>query len=282
MSSERRYFWSDVTDTDPRDPRLSPEIQIPRCADTKIALSYYKISGRSWINAPPDAIVFNAQKLVARTLVYAILSAVKNSSKRGHYTTLMAKLLSKFGVPRHEQQALLEKIFGVIDVMVPGSHIIVLVGDVTVQTLHSASNLDVGDVTLPLWINGRFIDDKKFTDNQHIMHHWDLEKVALDSLEAAVRQMPCTICMDDLDHVDAAEEGNDHQRIIARLPCSHIYHEGCIVLWLETNHICPLCRSPAVKASKSSLRLHWPTLMMSAVGVLTATLIPRLFNRNQR
>ncbi|KAL6182383.1 hypothetical protein ACLB2K_043805 [Fragaria x ananassa] len=273
MSSERRYFWSDVTDTDPRDPRLAPEIQIPRRADTKIALSYYKISGRSWINAPPDATVFDAPKLVTRTLVYAILSAVKKSSKRGRYTTLMAKQLLKFGVPGHEQPAVLEKIFGVIDVIVPGSHIIVLVGDVTVQLLDSASNLDLGDVTLPLWINGRFPENRKFTDNQQIIHQWDLEKVRLDSLEAAVRQMECAICIEGLDHFYAAEEGNDHQRIIACLPCSHIYHEGCIVQWLETNHMCPLCRSPAVKASKPSLRLHWPTLMMSAVGILTATLL---------
>ncbi|KAL6180369.1 hypothetical protein ACLB2K_047033 [Fragaria x ananassa] len=161
MSRQRRYFWSNVTDTHPRDPRLGLEIEIPIGVDTKIAFCYYMISGRSWINAP-DATVFYAPMLIDRKLVFATLSAAKKSSKRGHYTTLMAWHLSNFGVPRHEQQALLEKIFGVIDVIVPGSHIVVLLGNVTVQLLDSsARNLDVEDVTLPLWINGRFIKKKK-------------------------------------------------------------------------------------------------------------------------
>lgn len=29
---------------------------------------------------------------------------------------------------------------------------------------------------------------------------------------------------------------------ISRMPCSHLYHRDCIVKWLETSHMCPLCR----------------------------------------
>ncbi|KAK0597025.1 hypothetical protein LWI29_021060 [Acer saccharum] len=27
-----------------------------------------------------------------------------------------------------------------------------------------------------------------------------------------------------------------------RMPCGHLYHGECIVKWLETSHVCPLCR----------------------------------------
>ncbi|GMY20636.1 RING-H2 finger protein ATL16-like [Fagus crenata] len=29
---------------------------------------------------------------------------------------------------------------------------------------------------------------------------------------------------------------------LARMPYSYVYHEDCIVQWLETSHFCPLCR----------------------------------------
>ncbi|XP_004298915.1 PREDICTED: uncharacterized protein LOC101293393 [Fragaria vesca subsp. vesca] len=298
MSSERHYFWSGATDTHPRDPRLSPKYKIPRGTDTKIGLRYYKISGRSWINAP-DATVFNVPKLIARALILVTLSDVKKSSERGFYMDYMAKQLSKIGVPGHEQLDVLEKIFDMIDVTHPGRHIIVFLADVTVQLLDNESNVGEGDVTLPFWINGGLTDNQQNMLLRLMMDFrsgvskgtpatlssvQDLEKVRLDSLEAAVRQMECAICIEGLDHFYAAEEGNDHH-MIARLPCSHMYHEDCIVPWLENNQRCPLCRCTVVKlhkASKPLMRLHWPMLMLSAVGLLTATLIPRLFNCRSR
>ncbi|XP_038885922.1 E3 ubiquitin-protein ligase RING1-like [Benincasa hispida] len=42
----------------------------------------------------------------------------------------------------------------------------------------------------------------------------------------------CRICLDEL--MNGME--------VTRLPCAHVYHRDCIVKWLETSHLCPLCR----------------------------------------
>ncbi|CAL5203870.1 unnamed protein product [Lathyrus oleraceus] len=31
---------------------------------------------------------------------------------------------------------------------------------------------------------------------------------------------------------------------IAKMPCNHLYHQECIVQWLGTSHMCPMCRYP--------------------------------------
>lgn len=44
----------------------------------------------------------------------------------------------------------------------------------------------------------------------------------------------CCICLDDIcDNVD-----------VSVLPCQHVFHHNCIVRWLKTSHLCPLCRYP--------------------------------------
>ncbi|KAL6213042.1 hypothetical protein ACLB2K_012490 [Fragaria x ananassa] len=65
-----------------------------------------------------------------------------------------------------------------------------------------------------------------------------LKKLRLDSLEEAViRETPCcAICLQDF--AQSVEE------LITGLPCKHYFHVNCIVLCLEINHICPLCRYP--------------------------------------
>ncbi|ONI20614.1 hypothetical protein PRUPE_2G025300 [Prunus persica] len=42
----------------------------------------------------------------------------------------------------------------------------------------------------------------------------------------------CTVCM---------EEFNGGSEI-ACMPCSHLFHEKCIVTWLKQSHYCPVCR----------------------------------------
>lgn len=42
----------------------------------------------------------------------------------------------------------------------------------------------------------------------------------------------CSICHESFVELD----------VVLKLPCRHMYHEGCVVSWLETHNTCPLCR----------------------------------------
>uniref|UniRef100_A0A7N2R7R7 RING-type E3 ubiquitin transferase n=1 Tax=Quercus lobata TaxID=97700 RepID=A0A7N2R7R7_QUELO len=58
-----------------------------------------------------------------------------------------------------------------------------------------------------------------------------LEKVTLqqDELDSVAT---CVICTQEF------EAGLE----VTRMPCSHVYHEECIVKWLKRSNVCPLCR----------------------------------------
>ena len=47
----------------------------------------------------------------------------------------------------------------------------------------------------------------------------------------------CAICLDEF-----SIEGVAAAARVIRTPCSHIYHEDCIVEWLENSNMCPMCR----------------------------------------
>ncbi|KAK4757527.1 hypothetical protein SAY87_018828 [Trapa incisa] len=59
----------------------------------------------------------------------------------------------------------------------------------------------------------------------------ELATVSLDDVDEG-----CSICTNDY------RGGSDDDDTIVMMPCSHKYHWGCIVTWLEMNHTCPLCR----------------------------------------
>jgi hypothetical protein len=48
----------------------------------------------------------------------------------------------------------------------------------------------------------------------------------------ATAQDPCSVCHEEF------LEGNR----VAELPCSHCFHQSCLVPWLETHNTCPVCR----------------------------------------
>ncbi|PON93557.1 43kDa postsynaptic protein [Trema orientale] len=49
--------------------------------------------------------------------------------------------------------------------------------------------------------------------------------------KTTVEHDQCSVCLEKLSFDE-----------VVRMPCSHIYHKNCIVRWLETSHMCPLCR----------------------------------------
>ncbi|XP_050875616.1 probable E3 ubiquitin-protein ligase ZFP1 [Lathyrus oleraceus] len=64
---------------------------------------------------------------------------------------------------------------------------------------------------------------------------------AILSLKAYSLPRNCCICMEKFH--DELEEGGDSDDVrISTMACGHIFHYNCIVKWLQTSHVCPLCR----------------------------------------
>ncbi|KAJ1380134.1 Zinc finger, RING-type [Sesbania bispinosa] len=64
-------------------------------------------------------------------------------------------------------------------------------------------------------------------------------KIAIESLQKVklqegVTMERCSICLVEFD--DGIE--------VSSMPCKHVYHHECLVQWLKTSHVCPLCRYP--------------------------------------
>ncbi|ESQ38244.1 hypothetical protein EUTSA_v10029147mg [Eutrema salsugineum] len=49
---------------------------------------------------------------------------------------------------------------------------------------------------------------------------------------------PCSICLDELSCSDSKKTG-----VPTRMTCSHVFHDRCLIEWLQRKNTCPLCRS---------------------------------------
>ncbi|PRQ53972.1 putative transcription factor C2H2 family [Rosa chinensis] len=194
----------------------------------------------------------------------------------------ISREMSALGVPLEQQPPILEKLFQVVQAAVPERRIIVVIADVTVRLLGSfdehhddtdigrltrafpiAIRLDYPDSTSELYalseVDYHGVDDRVTWESfeTHRVRFvsattssiMSLQKVRIDSLEEdTIKQNPsCAICINDF-----AEGGVD--QLITLLPCAHHYHLDCIVPWLKTSHLCPLCRypMPTVEEAESS------------------------------
>lgn len=58
----------------------------------------------------------------------------------------------------------------------------------------------------------------------------ELKKVKIESSQSSVQL--CAVCLEGLSVGTEA----------TCMPCSHLYHENCILRWLDKSTLCPLCR----------------------------------------
>ncbi|GMF25616.1 unnamed protein product [Phytophthora fragariaefolia] len=63
-----------------------------------------------------------------------------------------------------------------------------------------------------------------------------LQDVEENSAEGELPQ--CSICLGDSDPIDKVGGGEE----LAQLPCAHVFHESCIIHWLQCGPTCPMCR----------------------------------------
>ena len=56
--------------------------------------------------------------------------------------------------------------------------------------------------------------------------------IKLTSIEVHDQDWVCTICMDE-----------DNKENVAKASCGHPFHQACIVKWVHSKAICPLCRA---------------------------------------
>ncbi|KAM5548526.1 hypothetical protein ABKV19_000103 [Rosa sericea] len=246
-------------------------------------------SGSRFWNAYDTESIFIAEKTLNCNLHLI-------QSKMERFGLTVEEDLSVMGVPEDEQPAIIQKLLKVVEVAVPAVPISVLIVDVTVQIsmgFVAPITVIIGDL-----LNVDIIDSDTWESLETRLHAHKfipatklsiegLEKVKLYSLEAAVRNTQCAICKDDLDPVGVGEEGidpdpDDQQLMITRLPCSHLFHRNCIVNWLGTSHLCPICRYPmeteqVSEAPEFSVDSHWLTLLIMSAGfVITVTVLCRL------
>lgn len=159
--------------------------------------------------------------------------------KSSRTTSQVVEILSSMLVPEHEHPALIEDIFRELvekyssnktNTMLP---IVVAINDGTfhLTTIGGGQTSDevLDRVTME---STQTYEAKPIPADKSIIEQ--LEKLRLDGLEENTKQMACTICMEDF-------EGGVE---VTQLPCLHLYHGDCIVQWLETSHVCPLCRYP--------------------------------------
>ncbi|TXG60156.1 hypothetical protein EZV62_014729 [Acer yangbiense] len=120
-----------------------------------------------------------------------------------------------------------------------------------IRTLEWKWKRDGTLVPSKMFLDGTIIFDVSESFNGRLMQRLDdslilqsLEVVGLSKTKTVIQRLKeekaegstdCSIC---LESVGVGE-------IVARMPCSHLFHTRCITRWLHKKPSCPLCRAPA-------------------------------------
>ncbi|XP_022151640.1 E3 ubiquitin-protein ligase RNF181-like [Momordica charantia] len=60
-----------------------------------------------------------------------------------------------------------------------------------------------------------------------------ISRLKKEKVEEEVELGDCSVCLNEM---------NGGSEVI-KMPCGHVYHESCILSWLNKNNSCPLCRT---------------------------------------
>lgn len=67
----------------------------------------------------------------------------------------------------------------------------------------------------------------------------------------------CVVCLENF----------ENGCLLMGLPCGHVFHQNCIVMWLAGGrHCCPVCRWPSYKKKSSHMHNTSPCQMMSPLN----------------
>ncbi|XP_061987976.1 NEP1-interacting protein-like 1 [Rosa rugosa] len=132
--------------------------------------------------------------------------------------SVISIMLSQVGVPYHVQPLMIQKIS---------------------TDAHQIAN-DPGNMylnTIPMVVSLRVPQDGLPEFPVHEIRFVPTSKSAIEEmLESRVKIEGCEEqCMVCLDEILIGGEATC-------MPCSHVFHESCIVNWLQKSNLCPLCR----------------------------------------
>ncbi|KAG4170740.1 hypothetical protein ERO13_A12G166150v2 [Gossypium hirsutum] len=73
---------------------------------------------------------------------------------------------------------------------------------------------------------------KKMLKRVRVEYRDQRQDVQQSTKKRRVEAESCTICLEEIKVGSSASQ----------MPCSHMFHSGCIEKWLKQSHYCPLCR----------------------------------------
>ncbi|KAK7311546.1 hypothetical protein RJT34_09763 [Clitoria ternatea] len=108
----------------------------------------------------------------------------------------------------------------------PNLRVFNLVLDILIQTIYEDDEYDDGTDTI---LSESISEVRMIPASKNAIAR--LRKV---KLQECATLKDCAICLTEF----------DQDTEVLQMPCKHVYHEECLVQWLQTSHVCPLCRYP--------------------------------------
>ncbi|CAL9026105.1 unnamed protein product [Prunus brigantina] len=198
-----------------------------------IKFELYSSTDNAWTMAEDDnfehpvRIIQEPLDLITETTIRVpCASSAELLSHTGRHTvvTMVTEVLNTLNIPEHEHQSVVDKLFRAFvespDLTIEPDNVFVVGIEHVIFRMHF-----VNDYQMVYGLGFPFVPATASSIE-------GLEEVSVDGLDGT-----CVICMENF----GEDDYGGHAR---RLPCSHLYHEDCIVEWLETSHLCPVCRYP--------------------------------------